>query len=151
MLLRFPEEFKSKFRLYQLTYTPEEISALFSGKYKCKECPFVLVWTGKVPEGTTDIHRIYCKMAHVSLRDLPAIIGTTIKDCWKYVEMLKNKSEIAPDTVKIHPHNKKRFILSCLRTKELKSCIIDQYQDNGKSIDEGIIKNIIEWRKKHLR
>lgn len=151
MLLRFPREFRAKFRLCQLTYTTEEIDALFSNKYRCKECPFVLVWTGKVPEGTMDIHRIYCKMAHVGLRDLPAIIGTTIEDCWKYVEMLKHKSDVAPDTVKIHPHNKKRFILSCLRTKELNSCVIDQYNEGKPSIDEGIIKNIIEWRKKHLK
>ena len=153
MLIKVPEEKTAKFRLYQLTYTDEEITAYFHDKYKCKECPFVLLWTGKVPEGIKDIHRMYCKLAHVSLTNLPAVLGSTIEQTWNFVEMLKNKSEIAPDTVKIHPHSKKkkRFILSCIRTKELDSCPLDLYAQGKKGLDEGVIEQVMEWRKKFLK
>lgn len=152
MLIKIPQEVGAKFRLYQLTYTKEEISAFFHDKYKCKECPFVLLWTGKTPEGVADIHRMYCKLAHVSQRNLPAVLGSTIEQTQKFVEMLKTKSEIAPDTVKIHPHaRKKRFILSCLRTKELNVCPLDQHARGERDLDKGIIEQIIEWRKKFLK
>lgn len=153
MLIKMPKESAAKFRLYQLTYTDEEIVSYFHGRYKCKECPFVLLWTGKVPEGIKDIHRMYCKLAHVSLTNLPAVFGSTIEQTWKFVEMLKNKSDIAPDTAKIHPQskNKNRFILSCLRTKELDSCPLDLYNEGKRTLDEGVIQQVNEWRKKFLK
>lgn len=153
MLIKFPKEQAAKFRLYQLTYTEEEINTYSNCGYKCKECPFVLLWTGKTPEGTRDIHRMYCKLAHVSLINLPAVFGSTIEQTWKFVEMLRQKSDVAPDTAKIHPQSKKktRFVLSCLRTKELDSCPLDLYREGKRDLDKGIIEQINEWRKKFIK
>lgn len=155
MLIKIPEpeESKIKPRIYQLSYTTPEIVNLFSGKYNCKECPFMLVWTGKVNEGVKDIHRMYCKFAHVGLHNLPVIFGLTIEETQKLVQKLYHKADLAPDVVKFHPATKKkRFILSCILVKELgNSCIIDNHREGKNTLDENLYKKVIEWRKKFLK
>lgn len=153
MLIKFTEDRKIKHRIYQLSYTTPEILNLFSGKYNCKECPFMLVWTGKVNEGIKDIHRMYCKFAHVGKHNLPALFGLSIEETNKLVERLVHKDSLAPDIVKIHPATKKRrFILSCIFVKELgDSCIIDNHREGRKLLDKSIQDKIVEWRKKFLK
>lgn len=154
MLIKFKdEEKKTKPRIYLKSYTTPEIVNLFSGKYNCKECPFMLVWTGKVNEGVKDIHRMYCKFAHVGLHNLPAIFGVSIEETYKLVERLYHKDDLAPDIVKIHPKtNRRRFILSCILVKELNdSCIIDNHIEGKKLLDKTLYEKVIEWRRKFLK
>jgi hypothetical protein len=154
MLIKFKdEEKKTKPRIYLKSYTTPEIVELFAGKYNCKECPFMLVWTGKVNEGVKDIHRMYCKFAHVGLHNLPVIFGLPIEETYKLVERLYHKDDLAPDIVKIHPKTKRqRFILSCILVKELgDSCIIDNHREGKKLLDKTLYEKVIEWRKKFLK
>jgi hypothetical protein len=138
-------------RLYQQSYTVKEILGFFKDKYSCKECPFVKVYTGKMAESTKDIHRMYCKMSHVLLRNLPAIFGLSIEETQRYVERIKSHDPIAPDVVKIHPDNNKIFILSCILTKELEGmCIIDNYNEGKGDLSPSLHQAIKEWRIKHL-
>jgi len=151
MLFKINNEKQIKHRIFQQSYTTKEIVDIFKDKYNCKECPFAMLWKGKTVEGTKDIHRLYCKLSHVLLRTLPAIFGLSITETWRMVERLKSKDLLAPDVVKIHPLNKKIFILSCILTKELEGmCIIDNYNEGKSDLSPAMHQAITEWRIKHL-
>jgi len=89
MLIKLEEEKPIKYRLYQSEYTQTEIDKIFDGKEICTTCPFLLIWAGKVPEGTKELERGYCKFSHFSLTDLPMILGLSIDEAWKQASLIQ--------------------------------------------------------------
>lgn len=151
MLIKMPEEKKPIFRLYLSSYTEREIDNIFADKTLCTTCPFLLIWSARMFEGAKEVHRGYCKLNHFSLIDLPAILGLSIEETWNQVALLHKKSELAPDVVKIHPHARERFVVSCILTKEQDMCQLDLYAQGKTTLSEEILTNIKEWRKKYLK
>ncbi len=151
MLIHVPQEFKPKYRLYQSSYTSEEINKIFDGKELCLGCPYMLLWKGKAPEGTKEIHRAYCKFSHYALRELPAILGLSIEETQRQVLLLRNNNPTAPDVIKVHPQNKNRFVVSSLLTKELNECALDKDKQGIEKLPDGTWERIYLWRAQHLK
>jgi hypothetical protein len=151
MLIKMPEEIKPVFRLYQSSYTDNEIDKVFGGKHLCIHCPYMMIFTGKMFEGAKAIHRGYCMFNHFSLRDLPAILGLSIEETWKQAEMVINNAPSATDIIKIHPKNKNRYIVCCITTKELNNCQIDLHTQGKATLSEEVINNIKEWQNKYMK
>lgn len=120
-------------RQYLTSYYSKEIEELFKDKYNCENCPFVMLYKGKIPFGCGDFHRFYCRLKYVFRSGLNFIWATAYYNdvLDKLIEKIRNinpKESVngtVPDTVKIHPNNPHLFIISVLRVKELNACPID--------------------------
>lgn len=144
-------------RQYLISYTPQQIEDLFKEKWNCSECPFVQVYTGKIPFGCSDYQRFYCKLRYVFRSGINFILNTayTNIELDNLVEKIirinpkESVNNTIPDMIKIHPFNPHLFIVSVLRVKELNTCPLDLDASGITSLSPTHKKEFEEWKQRY--
>jgi hypothetical protein len=129
------------------------VENLFKDKHNCAECPFVLLYKGKIPFGCGDYHRMYCKLKYGFYYDVNFIMGSvyniiqlaSILEKVKKVNPVESVNNTVPDIIKAHPNNNEIYIVSVLRVKELDACPIDLEKNGVATLSEEHKKQYNEW------
>lgn len=144
-------------RQYLISYPPKLVEELFKDKYNCESCPFVQVYTGKIPFGCGDMHRLYCKLRYGFRSDVNFILGTayTNIELDNLLERIRNTNpkesvnSVIPDVIRVHPFNPHLFIVSVLRVKELDTCPLDLENRGIVSLSQTHKKEYEEWKQRY--
>jgi hypothetical protein len=147
-------------RKYLSEYSVQDIEELFKEKHNCAECPWVIVWKGKIPFSCHDYHRMYCRLRYVFRSGLNLIMGTNydaiqtdlVIDKIKYARETNSDDlsfSLLPDTVTIHPNNNELLMLSVLVVKELGTCPIDKEKAGIETMSKELKKEYKQWQDKY--
>ena len=128
MLIKgFDSETTKKMNLSE--YSIIEVKDLFKDKYNCYDCPFRMMFKGKVNQ-SGDLFRSYCGLKYVTKIGINLVLSIS-------------------DLLKLHPKNETFLMVSVIRVKELNSCPIDRHNSGEEQLSPELKKRFDAWLEKY--